>query len=331
MGLFSNNKKLCPVCGSATPRLLATKVEGMPICSKCADKIDMRQELRNNLTLSQLESYLEFFEENQPLKDEFNADFEKRTGFLKAAAFLCDFSHNTFKLSGLDNGIVYEPSAFKSLVISQDGDVVIELTKDALVIHNSDVPDYIRSLKSEVDAYNGYNVVKDTIHEIGREIRRSDEIRRAQEAGERFDEFEFRANESEREREAYERRPDFRPNVPFKKWQVTVEVDHPWGAGISDSDNQVWFDGQNPSINDCLDNYYNMLAQYKEMAMAFRTVCCPNCQIIDQSVQATVDQNIMTQTAVSPVEEIKKYKELLDAGIITEEEFAVKKRQLMGI
>lgn len=28
MGLFSNNKKLCPICGSPTPRLLPTKVEG---------------------------------------------------------------------------------------------------------------------------------------------------------------------------------------------------------------------------------------------------------------------------------------------------------------
>ena len=34
---------------------------------------------------------------------------------------------------------------------------------------------------------------------------------------------------------------------------------------------------------------------------------------------------------VSAAEEIKKFKELLDAGIITEEEFAAKKRQLLGL
>ena len=33
----------------------------------------------------------------------------------------------------------------------------------------------------------------------------------------------------------------------------------------------------------------------------------------------------------SAVEEIKKYKELLDAGVITQEEFSAKKKQLMGI
>ena len=34
---------------------------------------------------------------------------------------------------------------------------------------------------------------------------------------------------------------------------------------------------------------------------------------------------------VSPANEIRKYKSLLDEGIITEEEFNIKKRQLLGI
>ena len=35
--------------------------------------------------------------------------------------------------------------------------------------------------------------------------------------------------------------------------------------------------------------------------------------------------------APNAVEELKQYKSLLDAGVITEEEFAAKKRQLLGI
>lgn len=41
MGLFSNNKKLCPICGSPTPRLLATVVDDQPLCKACAAKIDL--------------------------------------------------------------------------------------------------------------------------------------------------------------------------------------------------------------------------------------------------------------------------------------------------
>ena len=38
-----------------------------------------------------------------------------------------------------------------------------------------------------------------------------------------------------------------------------------------------------------------------------------------------------TGGAPNAVEELKQYKSLLDAGVITEEEFAAKKRQLFGI
>ena len=41
MGLFSNNKKLCPICGNPTPRLLSTKIDGQPICKECDSKIDL--------------------------------------------------------------------------------------------------------------------------------------------------------------------------------------------------------------------------------------------------------------------------------------------------
>ncbi len=37
------------------------------------------------------------------------------------------------------------------------------------------------------------------------------------------------------------------------------------------------------------------------------------------------------QQAASPAEELKKFKELLDAGIITQEEFEAKKKQILGL
>ncbi len=41
--------------------------------------------------------------------------------------------------------------------------------------------------------------------------------------------------------------------------------------------------------------------------------------------------NIQVSTATSNADEIKKYKELLDGGIITQEEFDAKKKQLLGL
>lgn len=49
----------------------------------------------------------------------------------------------------------------------------------------------------------------------------------------------------------------------------------------------------------------------------------------DQTVAVNVTQ--ATVSPIDPVEEIKKHKELLDMGIITQEEFDQKKRELLGL
>jgi len=53
-----------------------------------------------------------------------------------------------------------------------------------------------------------------------------------------------------------------------------------------------------------------------------------NCDIVED---APTNPETQAVNAVSDVEELKKYKELLDSGIITQEEFDAKKKQLLGI
>jgi len=53
-----------------------------------------------------------------------------------------------------------------------------------------------------------------------------------------------------------------------------------------------------------------------------------NCDIVED---APTNPKTQAVNAVSDVEELKKYKELLDSGIITQEEFDAKKKQLLGI
>ena len=40
---------------------------------------------------------------------------------------------------------------------------------------------------------------------------------------------------------------------------------------------------------------------------------------------------VVINQGVSAADELKKYKDLLDAGVITQEEFDAKKKQLMGM
>ena len=50
-----------------------------------------------------------------------------------------------------------------------------------------------------------------------------------------------------------------------------------------------------------------------------------------ENTNQKIDISSAAPVASSNADEIKKYKELLDAGIITQEEFDAKKKQLLGL
>ena len=64
MGIFSNDKKGCPICGNPTPRLLPTKVEGLPLCKECAAKINMESSMLKDLTINELWDHLDYRKAN---------------------------------------------------------------------------------------------------------------------------------------------------------------------------------------------------------------------------------------------------------------------------
>ena len=50
-----------------------------------------------------------------------------------------------------------------------------------------------------------------------------------------------------------------------------------------------------------------------------------------EEIKTAGDRPSTIVNAISPAEELKKMKELLDMGIITQEEFDAKKKQLLGV
>ena len=73
--------------------------------------------------------------------------------------------------------------------------------------------------------------------------------------------------------------------------------------------------------------------RYEDKIVNYRR--CPSCHSIDISEMKDREEIKQPSNTVisenSPFEEIKKYKELLDMGIITQEEFDAKKKQLLGL
>ena len=64
---------------------------------------------------------------------------------------------------------------------------------------------------------------------------------------------------------------------------------------------------------------------------------CPACkstdvvEISEEEYNNSTEDTKETKVQISAADEIKKYKELLDIGVITQEEFDAKKKELLGL
>ena len=97
MGLFTNNKKLCPICGNPTPRLLASAVEGQNLCKECAAKIDLPDGVLNSMTLDEFREYINCYDADKPLRDSFTETYRYDFGFFKGSLLL-DMDHQLLRL-----------------------------------------------------------------------------------------------------------------------------------------------------------------------------------------------------------------------------------------
>ncbi len=83
--------------------------------------------------------------------------------------------------------------------------------------------------------------------------------------------------------------------------------------------------------------YINLITTETKKSSSLYQVCEKQAQEIMAVFQVMCEQNKSASTVpaqtqeISSADEIKKYKELLDSGIITQEEFELKKKQLLGL
>ena len=123
MGLFTNNKKLCPICGSPTPRLLASAVEGQNLCKECAAKIDLPDGVFNSMTMDDFREYIKCYDANKPLRDSFTETYRYDFGFFKGSLVL-DMDHQLLRLGVVDGAFAMKPSDIKSFRILEDAPVL---------------------------------------------------------------------------------------------------------------------------------------------------------------------------------------------------------------
>lgn len=310
MGLFKK-KDPCAICGGVVKGLLAWKVEGRYICDDCYGTVDLPGNAVNEMTLDDFRNYLAFRDENRQLKEKFQVTQQIDFGWLDTK-FMFDTDNRLMCMDKSLNKTIFEGVQIKSFLIKEDEAPLFEGSASGFIRYDSTVPKIVRAMAPQ--------------------IRQRIAEREMQENMERMMDRMDDGKENNSTRSSLWHGIDIAP--PFENYNIEICFDHPYWDVITADMKGPTFSKDIPDVNDFLNEYHDSVALMEQLARALKDIAFPDApeqemdlcgtEISDNEVSAPNNQ-------VDPVQEIQRYKGLLDQGIITEEEFAAKKRQLLGI
>lgn len=321
MGLFSSHKKLCPFCGNPTPRILPTKVEDTPICKECDAKIDLPDGAMDTMTLDKLRQYFAFYEANAPLRQQFTESYRFTFGFLSGALVL-DVPHRLLRVRDGDEHLVFDAGSLRGFRILEDNKPLFEGTRSALRCHTSTVPERVSALAPQLNHY----ILQLQEYEHYDRMR---QMRESERAG---------AGRDVPPPPTGQFRPQLEVPLPFRKFVVEIQFAHPYWGSVSWQLDAPSFDNDRPSIDEYLDRYNKNTEELHTLARNLMAILLPGApELTDGQAMPTAKARAAAAPAASAApavgtaDELKKYKELLDAGVLTEAEFAAAKRKLLGL
>ena len=306
MDLFSK-KPPCPTCGGKISWFLPSKIEGEYICNACYDKIDMESQKLDSLTMKDFQQYLLFYEQNKMLKDKFVISESIDFGIWDTK-FIFDHENKLFCMSKNPDKTVFEGSHLKSFTIKEDNTLLFEGSVQGIRRYASTVPERAMAMAPQIAQFR-----------INRQMARTLD---------KMDDGQSNGSTSMQH---------FNIPEPFKAFNVELHLEHPyWNVIKCDMDGPN-FDNTHPDVDSYIRAYQSNIEELEKMVSALKTVAFPDAQAqflgtsglgMQSGTQAG---NVAMSPPTDAIEEIKKYKALMEEGIISEQDFNEKKRQLLGI
>lgn len=297
MGLLTK-KDPCAICGGKVSGLFPYKIEGHLICNECHGQVDLPDEMENRMTLEDFKAYRQFREENKLLRDRFQISQQVDFGWLDTK-FLFDFPHRLLCMDKNLNRTIFEGKQITSFVIREDDAPLFEGSAAGLRRYTSTVPDRAMAMTTQIELYH----LRLQMERARREDKKQPEIR--------FDIPE-----------------------PFNAFNVEIRFAHPYWSFFTADMSGPTFDNTYPDVNDYLREYQESATTIEQLAEALMEVAFPGAAVQAAGSPVTAARAGTEPTSSAPVDtvtELQRYKALLEQGIITEEEFTAKKRQLLGI
>ena len=299
MGLFTK-KEPCAICGGKVKGLLPWKIEGQYVCDSCHGVVDVQKD-KEDMTMEQFRQYRAFREENQALKDQFTISQKVDFGAFDTK-LVFDFDHRLFCMDQHLGKTVFRGGEIRSFVIQEDGAPIFEGGPQGLVRYESIVPERLTMMAPQLNQILMQKQLEDQLN-VGRD-------------------------------------PDHRPAPrfydipePFKKFQVSIYVDHPYWSLLECDRSGPTFDNDYPDVNDYMNRYQEGYWLMENLAQCLMTVAFPDAPA--EGAQQGAQQETQPAAAAAPaqdaVSQLKQYKQLLDEGVITQADFDAKKKQLMGL
>ncbi len=299
MGLFTK-KEPCAICGGKVKGLLPWKIEGQYVCDSCHGVVDVQKD-KEDMTMEQFRQYRAFREENQALKDQFTISQKVDFGAFDTK-LVFDFDHRLFCMDQHLAKTVFRGGEIRSFVIQEDGAPIFEGGPQGLARYESVVPGHLTMMAPQLNQILMQKQLEDQLN-VGRD-------------------------------------PDHRPAPrfydipePFKKFQVSIYVDHPYWSLLECDRSGPTFDNDYPDVNDYMNRYQEGYWLMENLAQCLMTVAFPDAPA--EGAQQGAQQETQPAAAAAPaqdaVSQLKQYKQLLDDGVITQADFDAKKKQLMGL
>lgn len=302
MGLFSK-KPPCPICGGKISWLLPSKIEGEYICDTCYNKIDMEDDKSNQLTMKDFQEYLAFYDKNQLHKDQFVISEQIDFG-LWDTKIIFDYQNKLFCMSKNPDKTVFEGNQLKSFTIKEDNAPLFEGSAAGIRRYSSTVTERAMAMVPQISQFMMNK-------QMARALDRLDDGKENRSAAIQY----------------------FSVPEPFKAFNVELHFEHAYWTVIKCDMEGPRFDNTNPDVNSYIRSYQQNIEEIEKMVSALKMVAFPEApeQSVGVGMNGTQATHTTAATPVDAIEEIKKYKTLMEDGIISQQEFDAKKKQLLGI
>lgn len=331
MGIF--DKKTCPICGNETPRVFSTKVEGLPLCKECAGKINMESSMLKNLTINELWDHLDYRKANS---ETFATFTDNETHGMGNFVLHMDTDKQLFYIA---SGSASNPALFRfdelvSFNLMEDGRTVIQCNAGKYSEGVSSIENYkLPPLKPLVKP--GVAKPAPASAQTGR--------------------TSMAASSSSSASKPEEEKPKA-PDKPVDSLKLNVTLNNPYWKGKS-YDISLRSIETEEEIREWVNDYKNtfaaavdtcealagimgvmtgkqMMESIKEKAEAIQAVqnaeaAAKEAEVAAQAAE-TAAKIAKAADDSAAIDMLKKWKELLDMGAITEEEFQAKKKELIG-